>query len=356
MTCNEKCKMCYLFGENSSSLRYTIPDWNQFLKSQMPYSMFTEIVNSICERKKDCSFFLMGGEPMLHPNITAMCSYIKENTNGYVDINTNGTVPFEKYRELINVRMDRIIFSLESAYENEHNAIMGPNTFKRITSNIALCKEYISKTNAITKIALNTTIVADNYRNIIDLLDLAVELGVDDVYMNLPMILFDRDGIQSEHVIREELGIDFRTWKGFKIPNCYNQIDEGIMQKNIDSLLNRYDSSVINVTMVPHNFTSTQLSHYFSTEWGTYVEDNKCPSLKYRTTILPNGDVIPCTVFCDLVVGNISDQTIYEIWENEKYNKFRELLDKKLLPMCYRCCDMLDESDGNIFHSFSQLY
>ena len=353
MTCNEKCKMCYLFGENRSALNDSIPGWTKFLKSQMPFDMFTRLVDNICDNNLDCSFFIMGGEPMLHPDISQMCTYIKEHSKGYVDINTNGTVEFTKYSKLIEAKIDRIIFSLESAHEDEHNAIMGNNTFKKIVNNIISCRKYIYETNAVTKIALNTTIVRDNYERIVDLLDLAVELGVDDLYMNLPMIIPEDDGTKSEEVIKANMNLDFHTWKGFQIPNCYKEINIDMMKKNIDILQNKYDASVINVTMVPHNFSSHQLDKYFSGEWGNYVTDNKCPSLAYRTTVLPNGDVIPCTVFCDLVVGNINEHSIYDIWENERYNKFRHLLGDKLLPMCYRCCDMLDESDGTIFHSFS---
>ena len=57
---------------------------------------------------------------------------------------------------------------------------------------------------------------------------------------------------------------------------------------------------------------------------------------------MPNGDVVTCRDYSDFITGNIEENSITEIWNNEKYQKFRNVLkDEKLLPICSRCCGLM---------------
>ncbi|GAG99570.1 unnamed protein product, partial [marine sediment metagenome] len=56
--------------------------------------------------------------------------------------------------------------------------------------------------------------------------------------------------------------------------------------------------------------------------------------------ISPNGDVMPCQFYPDYKLGNIRDAKLKEIWNNEKYRKFRLELKKGLFPGCARCCKL----------------
>ena len=57
---------------------------------------------------------------------------------------------------------------------------------------------------------------------------------------------------------------------------------------------------------------------------------------------MPNGDVVTCRDYSDYVTGNIEENSITEIWNNEKYQNFRNVLkDEKLLPICSRCCGLM---------------
>ena len=55
--------------------------------------------------------------------------------------------------------------------------------------------------------------------------------------------------------------------------------------------------------------------------------------------IYPNGDVVPCESF-RFTMGNINKESFMEIWNSEKYLKFRKVLKKGLLPGCARCCKL----------------
>jgi radical SAM protein with 4Fe4S-binding SPASM domain len=54
---------------------------------------------------------------------------------------------------------------------------------------------------------------------------------------------------------------------------------------------------------------------------------------------MPNGDVVTCRDYPDVVVGNIKEKSILELWNNDKMRGFRNLLKEEggLLPVCTRC-------------------
>lgn len=349
MSCTQHCKMCYLYGPNNKELYK-----EDFLHSVLPFKLFQSLVDSIIAHNNQCSFFLMGGEPMLHPKITEICAYIKSRSKSYVDINTNGIAPEEQYIQLIDKGIDRILFSVESAKAEEHDSIRGAGTFNKAINIIKSCHLYIKNHGYKTRLAFNTTITNQNYKNIHTLLDFALQLGINDIYLNLPMFVKYSDGEKSQNLIQKHLGIKFTSWKGFLLEECYQTINYEKLKKNINALLRESKlNDSVNIAIIPYGFSTQKLQKYFQSDWQKYVEHMRCPCLNYRTTVLPNGAVIPCTVFTDLCVGNIINKDIYDIWNGNQYNKFRLLAKQQLLPICYRCCDMLDESNGSTFHSFN---
>ena len=69
---------------------------------------------------------------------------------------------------------------------------------------------------------------------------------------------------------------------------------------------------------------------------------SKCVAPWTTIEILPNGDVSTCRDYPDYVVGNIREEGIMTIWNNERYRRFRALLkEKTLLPICSRCCQLM---------------
>ena len=349
MSCSQRCKMCYLYGESSSYMKSLNNDWKELMHSYLEINLFYALVDCIAEHNPTCSFFLMGGEPMLHPDIITMNNYIKKHMNSYVDINTNGLANEAKYLALIDSGIDRIIFSIESSFASEHDAIRGIGSYNKAIRCIEVCREYIDKHNLKTQIALNTTLQPENYSHINTIISLLVNLGIDNIYMNYPMYVTEKDGLLSRDKLIKELGITFDSWMGFLHENRYCNMDSKLLKFNIQQL----KKSSIDFTLVPNGFSDDQLEKYFTDKWSDLVANRTCPSINYRTTVLPNGDVIPCTVFTDIIVGNIKEKDIYSIWNGKKYQSFRDLLGKQILPMCYRCCDMLDESDGNTFSAIT---
>ena len=61
-----------------------------------------------------------------------------------------------------------------------------------------------------------------------------------------------------------------------------------------------------------------------------------------HTHIWPNGNAFPCCMSdSEIVYGNLNDNSLEEIWNNEKYKKLRKnMLNEKESPECTRCYEM----------------
>ncbi len=66
--------------------------------------------------------------------------------------------------------------------------------------------------------------------------------------------------------------------------------------------------------------------------------EKSCECPYTAITILPNGDVTFCTDFPDVILGNIYDTNLNDIWIGEKGQLFRKYLEtNKRFPLCESC-------------------
>ncbi len=68
---------------------------------------------------------------------------------------------------------------------------------------------------------------------------------------------------------------------------------------------------------------------------------NNCSLVDLNTVINSDGTVVPCCydLYSDYIMGNIFEESLKAIWNNEKYNAFRKQIkkDRKSIPICNTC-------------------
>jgi len=80
------------------------------------------------------------------------------------------------------------------------------------------------------------------------------------------------------------------------------------------------------------------IKNYYSDPEFPYNQ-NKCIAPWIAPFIQPNGDVIPCDEL-NMVMGNVKEDRLKDIWNNKKYRKFRDNIQRFGIshPVCKRCC------------------
>ena len=77
----------------------------------------------------------------------------------------------------------------------------------------------------------------------------------------------------------------------------------------------------------------------------SHYKDQYCEYPWLSLTVMADGNVVPCTQVSnnELVMGNVNENTLEEIWNGEKYKKFREMHVTGKFTKNHKCnnkCDM----------------
>jgi radical SAM protein with 4Fe4S-binding SPASM domain len=92
---------------------------------------------------------------------------------------------------------------------------------------------------------------------------------------------------------------------------------------------------------IPDLGDGQQLGRYYDCHGELFGYD-RCVSIFHAVELHPNGDMSPCRDYHDFIVGNVNDHTILDLWNSERYRRFRRSINSQgLMPVCSRCCGLM---------------
>ena len=249
-------------------------------KGFMELGLYKKIIDEVSGYAHDICLSHRG-EPLMHPEIFEMIEYAKKR-GLYVRLHTNATLlTEEKSRKLLDTGLDLISFSFDG-YDKE--------TYEKIRVNA------------------NFDITLDNIENF---LKLKREMKNKSPYTILEVIEFP--DVKEEN--KENL-------KKLKMRLCSMHLDEFITKKL-------------------HNWAGDYSLRSRSKEKnsGNYLP---CTFPWYASVILWDGTVVPCPqdFFGRYQIGNISDNMLSELWNNDKMVSLRKKMinrDIRDLRACVEC-------------------
>ncbi|MFZ1291014.1 MAG: radical SAM protein [Melioribacteraceae bacterium] len=322
--CNLRCKMCGQWSE-TGYVKNKIVDANP----QMKLEVWKKLIDEISQYK--IRFILIrGGEPFLFPKIMDLIKYVNSK-NLFLSIDTNGTMIEKFAEELVQLGNMHITFSVDGP-EEIHDEVRGEKgSYKKIKENITLFnnleKEYGSKLSK----SICFTISKYSYEGLGEMPNVAREMGIKSINI-VPYYFFNSEvGKKYEFELNELFDTYAYSWKGFQQEN--SGIDFTIFKAQFEkyiSALNGIENFL---------FMSFKIGEY--KEWfdnsSSIVGSEKCMNVESLIDIQPNGDANFCIDFPDYVFGNVKENTIKEIWNSEKAEKFRIYRRMRPLAICYRC-------------------
>lgn len=175
--CNLHCRMCEIHSRyrkhaGSASRIMPISTVERVIASALPFGL-REIIPSTM------------GEPLLYPHFLELLGVVSENTLK-INLTTNGTFPrlgARKWAEKILPFASDTKVSVNGATAGTAESIMEGLDFKQQVANL---EQYIAVKNEIARsgrasptVTVQVTFVDSNFTELPDLLELAVDLGVD---------------------------------------------------------------------------------------------------------------------------------------------------------------------------------
>lgn len=327
--CNLRCKMCNVWKIGSNSI---------FAKqNELSYLEGVKFLSEL-SRLGTRLLTLSGGEPMLRKDIFDIIKKAKEEQLE-VEMITNGTLITKSSAEdLIESGLDGIVFSIDAPVSGPHDVIRGvEGCWKRAIEGMHYvnCARQKRK-NAKLKVSLNVVVASSNYRLLKEIVMLKPQLGYDTISF-LPPIPKTRAA--GELMLTKTDLIDF--------------------EKNYLPSLSAAMSG-LDLPLSPLSTIISLCNNPESTLQGKYALPKRQGILCFQpwlmVTVDPFGNVYPCCHACifqnlsedltqgffgsqDFNMGNLHINTFEEIWNGEKFIKFRSDSKNRPLPfsMCVYC-------------------
>ena len=316
--CNMKCYMCgqrYVRDELESA------------------DLDIEIIEKQLGQLKNLdTVYLFGGEPLLYKNFNRLISYLS-NLNVSVLMNTNGAL-IDKYCDsIVESKVRDVTFSIDSIHKDNYERIRGTKVFEKVISNLRMLIDEKKKKNSIyPHIGINCVVLPENINELEELYDFFITNfpEIERINFEAPMFTTEKMGSEYEKIMRDNFGCNGDSWKWF-----YNRIPQHPEKnKEIEYILGKLEGKP-KVTFIVSAIDES-IDEAFSENY--FIPKTKCEFPDYSVTILPNGDVTYCTDFPDLIVGNIKNETLSDIFNNNISESFRRYIcENGNLPICSRC-------------------
>ena len=331
--CNHRCAICGQYGEGGYNR-----DDNELpsIKGNVPVERYKEMIDNVAHLKPH--IYITGGEPFLYDGLVELCNYIKEK-GLTVQVVTNGVKLEEEAEEIVGNEWDMICASLDGPEEihDECRGVKGAyQTLKRGLEKIQrLKKEKETKKPLIFTLG---TLSGTNQPYLIDTVEEAQKFDPDTVVIYYSWFTSQEVGEKHSEIIQEEMGVEPFAWKSYV--RDHSDTDFEALKKTVKKVKSRdWDNPVV---FVP-NIKIEEIEDYYTDPTNFLGWDN-CLTPWVEANIMPNGDVVNCRDFPDIVMGNIMQDDLLDIYNNERFKQFRKALAKQpdgVFPICSRCCGLM---------------
>jgi radical SAM protein with 4Fe4S-binding SPASM domain len=329
--CNLRCKMCGQWGETG----YNLEKQSEEIKKVVPLETYKKLVDDVAGIKP--IFYIWGGEPFLYPDMIPLLRHLKKNKI-ITTIVTNGIKLKETAKDLVDIGLDALMLSLDGP-KKVHNQIRGSEEcYDKLAEGI---DEVLRQKKLMKKkkpyIMLLTTISKYNADYLEDIFEEAKNLHADCLVVYYSWFTTKDVGETHTRIMQKKLNCTPFAWKGY--------IGE-FSRVNTDSL----SAAVRRIKQKEYPFNHIFIPDLKEADISRYYESPKnmfgykrCIMPWLTAELMPNGDVSLCRDYPDYKIGNITQDSIINIFNSEKAKKFRQVLKEEggLFPICARCCGLM---------------
>jgi len=330
MRCNLTCEFCYV-----GDILNIEGEWRQELPIETLQRAFPD--------QEGLQVSLTGGEIFMRKDILDVMGVFKDK--GYVCgyLTTNGTIISDERAEALadlasKGFLKHISVSIDGPGEMHDKARGVQGTFERTSAGLKRLQEAARKKGAPLRVSINTTVAHETLEVLDQMVGVAAELGVDAIGLN--HLMFSTPTEVQETIAL--LGTDDP-----KVISTYVTEDPGLdparVRTQVDALQAKCREKGVRFDMRPKVRTGI-IDDYYTP--GTPVA-GRClyPFLYARVSF--SGKAYFCP-FIRLEVGDLTTQSLEEVWTGPRYMELRKkLVESRLFPVCRRCCKVeLDNVDA----------
>lgn len=310
--CNLRCSFCGQWGEHgymkgASAEDISTDDWLRVVAEAASYRDRTGIAPE---------FILWGGEPLASPSFPAVSTALRD-AGFTAALITNGVL-IEKHVALINRNIDTVYVSIDGPEEIHERVRGAKGIYARLRRGLSsLESERVMRVCLFTLCGENVEIAAEFPRQLAD-------MG------------FERLIFQNLIYCTGTQAADYRAWLqrsfGQSAPHLDSWISDAAepwvrrlpdvvekIQENINS-----GAYPLEVALYPGELNAGNIASWY--EPGVHLKKDRSPCLMpfRHLQINHDGNAHFCVDFNDFSLGNVRDQALLDLFENERARRFRE--------------------------------
>jgi MoaA/NifB/PqqE/SkfB family radical SAM enzyme len=332
--CNLKCHMCQQYrgdvGDSSDLTWYDARD-------EMPLSEWIKVLDDVADFKPWIS--ITGGEPTLYPHLRELI--VAQRERGLPgDITTNGQT-LENFADFLVEQEVSLVFVSIDGPEQTHDRIRGvKGAFEKATKGIRALVEARRKRNSFSPIIVsNCTISGMNASDLDQIVPLTINLGVDLQQFIHPFFHTKETASAQNRIFNPEFaekhGLDLVAPSlpdGEFFESDILEETVSMIRTGLDTAHKQAREGNLAIKVLPGLNSEMIEPYYLDTE---YPFSQNCNSLWQKVRVQPDGTITPCM---HVIIGNVIETPLMELWNSEKMGRFRKLISKRLFPACFRCC------------------
>ena len=331
--CNHRCAVCGQYGSGGYNR-----DDNDLptVKGNVPVKKYIEMIESISHLKPH--IYITGGEPFLYNGLIELGNFIKKK-GLTLQVVTNGVKLEERAKDIVDNGWDMICVSLDGP-EEIHDKCRGvKGAYKTMAKGLERINQLKKEKGAKhPKIFLLTTLSNTNYDSLLDTVKECEKFKPDALVIYYSWFTSQSVGEKHRGIIKKEMGIEPFAWKSYVRENLGADFDA--LRKTVREV--KRGKWSFPLTFVP-NIPESEIEKYY-TDPTDFLGWKNCLTPWIEANIMPNGDVVNCRDFPDIVMGNLLNEDLLTIYNNEKFKKFRRALANQpdgVFPLCSRCCGLM---------------
>lgn len=332
--CNLMCSMCTQYGEG----------FKNFAPKDLPVEEWENFFQSVADVTPKPKMLLMGGEPLLYEDFDRLFD-LTQKYGFNVQIVTNGVL-LDKYLDRISKTDTTITISLDGLCSTHDKIRNKPGTFDKVMQNIEKINR-LQNSGSRIKLNINCVMLPDNADELADFLSFIQEKNIE--ILTFQHLQFSSEKLNNITEKEWELLLN-KSYGGGLIPPKKYKIDEEYLQKLKLAIKNLKKICKTKAFIFPALEDDEIENYYLEKNLKEIRPGRICTTPWINPTIHSNGDVSNCI---GNIIGNITQNDFWEIWNNEKASKLREALcSNGKFTLCAKCCNFYK---GNFIYAPNAL-
>ena len=321
MRCNLHCEFCYV-----GDLLNIEGEWRQELPLDVLQRAFPDAAGV------QVSF--TGGEIFMRKDILSVMDVFRDKGYECGYLTTNGTIITEERADALadlarSGFLKHISVSIDGPGDLHDKARGVKGTFERTAAGLKRLQESARKRQAPLRVSINTTVAHETLDALDQMVDVADALGIDAIGLNHLMFSTPEEVAET---------VRLTGAKDASAISTFVTKDPGVaaarVRKQVAALAEKCRAHRVRFDMRP-KVGPAILDRYYTP--GAKLK-GRClyPFLHARVSF--SGKVYFCP-FIRVEVGDLTSQSLEEVWTGEPYVALRKrLLEAELFPVCRRCC------------------